>query len=145
VQSPTINGGGSIFGATALNSTIVTLNWTAPAGAVPFGYTVRTYVQTTSGGLATYAATGAAFSTSSTSITLPPLAGGNTYVFSITADADGTANMQTSPFRSSLPTGYATVVSGPVTISSSAQTPEIHGDRRVIARLSQAQPAVKMH
>ena len=131
VQSPTINGGGSIFGATVLNSTIVTLNWTAPAGTVPFGYAVRTYVQTTAGGLATYAATGAAFSTSSTSITLPPLAGGNTYVFSITADADGTANMQTSPFRSSLPTGYATVVSGPVTISSSAQTPEIHGDRRV--------------
>lgn len=145
VQSPTINGDGSIFGATALNSTVVTLNWTAPAGTVPFGYTVRTYVQTTAGGLATYAATGAAFSTANTSITLPPLAGGNTYVFSITADADGTANMQTSPFRSSLPTGYATVVSGPVTISSSAQTPEIHGDRRVITRLSQAQPVAKGH
>jgi hypothetical protein len=145
VQSPTINGGGSLFGATALNSTIVTLSWSAPAGTVPFGYTVRAYVQTTAGGIATYAATGAALSTANTSITLPPLAGGNTYVFSITAEADGTANMQTSPFRSSLPTGYATVVSGPVTISSDAQMPEIHGDRRVITRLSQAQPSVKEH
>jgi hypothetical protein len=145
VQSPTINGGGSLFGATALNSTIVSLSWSAPAGTVPFGYTVRTYVQTTAGGLATYAATGAAFSTANTSITLPPLAGGNTYAFSITAEADGTANMQTSPFRSSLPTGYATVVSGPVTISSSAEMPEIHGDRRVVTRLSQPQPAVKGH
>jgi hypothetical protein len=145
VQNPTINGGGSIFGATAANSTIVSLSWSAPAGTVPFGYTVRTYVQTTAGGLATYAATGAAFSTANTSITLPPLAGGNTYAFSITADADGTANIQTSPFRSSLPTGYATVVSGPVTISSSAEMPEIHGDRGVITRLSQAQPSVKGH
>jgi len=145
VQNPTINGGGSIFGATALNSTIVTLSWSAPAGTVPFGYTVRAYVQITAGGIATYAATGAALSTANTSITLPPLAGGNTYVFSITAEADGTANMQTSPFRSSLPTGYATVVSGPVTISSSAEMPEIHGDRRVITRLSQAQPSVKGH
>ena len=139
VQNPTISGGGSFFGATALNSNIVTLNWTAPSGTAPFGYTVHAYVQTTAGGFATYTATGAAFSTASTSITLPPLAGGNTYVFAITADADGKANMQTSPFRSSLPTGYATVVSGPVTISSAALMPEIHGDRRVVERFSQPQ------
>ncbi|MFZ3263898.1 MAG: fibronectin type III domain-containing protein [Terriglobales bacterium] len=139
VQNPTINGAGSIFGATALNSTIVTLNWSAPSGTAPFGYTVRAYVQTNGGGISTYAATGAAFSTASTSITLPPLAGGNTYVFAITANADGTANMLTSPFRSSLPTGYATVVSGPVTISSGALMPEIHGDRRLVERFSKPQ------
>jgi hypothetical protein len=44
--------------------------------------------------------------------------------------------MLMSPFRSSLPTGYATVVSGPVTISSSALMPEIHGDRRAVERYS---------
>ena len=141
VQNPTISGG-SLFGATGLNSNIVTLSWSAPSGTAPFGYTVRAYVQTTAGGIATYAGTGAVFSTAGTSITLLPLAGGNTYVFTITADADGTANMQMSPFRSSLPIGSATVVSGPVTISAGAQMPEIHGDRRVITRLSQAQSPV---
>jgi hypothetical protein len=145
VQNPTVNGGGSAFGATALNSDIVTLSWSAPGGTSPFGYTVRAYVQTTAGGVATYAATGAAFSTANTSLTLAPLAGGNTYVFSITADADGTANMQTSPFRSSLPLGSATVVSGPVTISAGAQMPEIHGDRRVVTRFSQPQPRATAH
>ncbi len=135
VQSPTISGG-SFFGASSLNSNVVTLSWTAPTGTAPFGYTVRAYLQTAAGGVPTYAATSGALSTAATSITLPPLAGGNTYVFSITADADGSANMITSPFRSSLPTGYATVVSGPVTISSSALMPEIHGDRRVVERFS---------
>ncbi|MGA3193602.1 MAG: fibronectin type III domain-containing protein [Terriglobales bacterium] len=135
VQSPTISGG-SFFGASSLNSNVVTLSWTAPTGTAPFGYTVRAYVQTAAGGIPTYAATGGALSTAATSITLPPLAGGNTYVFSITADADGSANMLMSPFRSSLPTGYATVVSGPVTISSSALMPEIHGDRRAVERYS---------
>jgi hypothetical protein len=143
VQNPTINGSASLFGATTLNSNTVTLNWSAPSSTAPFGYTVRAYVQTATGGVATYAATGAAFSTAQTSITLPPLDGGNTYVFSITALADGTANMETAPFRSSLPTGSATVISGPITISSTAQMPAIHGDRKVIERFSQPQSAGK--
>jgi len=63
---------------------------------------------------------------------------GNTYVFAITAEADGTSLIETSQFRSSLPTGFANVVSAPITISSGALTPAIHGDRRVITRLSQA-------
>jgi hypothetical protein len=96
-------------------------------------------------GVPTYNITGGVFSVEQTSITLPPLAAGNTYVFAITAEADGTANIQTAPFRSSLPTGTATVVSAPITTSSGALTPAIHGDRRVITRLSQAQPAVKGH
>jgi len=136
VQNPIIDSAGSLFGATAANSNIVTLNWTAPTGTVPFAYTVRVYVQTTVEGEQSYTGTGAAFSTSATSITLPPLAGGNTYVFALTADADGNANIQTSPYRSALPTGYATVVSGPVTISSAEQMPAIHGDRSIIERFS---------
>jgi len=149
VQNPTIDtlnffgaGGGTGIGT---SSPIISLNWTAPTGTVPFGYTVRVYVQTMAEGIPIYAATGAAFSTAGTSMTLPPLAGGNTYVFAITAQADGKANMEASPFRSALPTGYATVVSAPVTIGSGAPMPEIHGDRRVITRLSQPQPHAKEH
>ncbi len=145
VQSPTIEGVGSLFGGTSLNTNIVNLSWSAPSGTAPFGYTVRVYVQTTVAGMPTFAATGAVFNTASTSITLPPLAGGNTYVFAVTADADGSANMQTSPFRSSLPTGTATVVSGPVSINPAAQIPAIHGDRRVITQLSQPQPQGAAH
>ncbi len=144
VQNPTINGG-SLFTSSSATSSIVSLSWTAPTGTAPFGYTVRSYVQTMEEGIPTYGPTGAAFSTAQTSISLPPLAGGNTYVFAITADADGSANMQTSPFRSSLPVGYATVVSAPVTINSGAMMPEIHGDRRVITRLSQPQPRSATH
>jgi hypothetical protein len=148
VQSPTIDtlnffgdGDGTGIGTT---SPIISLGWMAPSGRAPFGYTVRVYVQTVSQGIPVYAATGAAFSTNNTSITLPPLAGGNTYVFSITANADGTANEQTAPFRSSLPTGSATVVSCPVTIGSGAQMPEIHGDHRVIEKFSQPMPQPAM-
>ena len=144
VQNPTVFGF-SFFGETVANSNIVPLNWSAPSGTAPFGYTVRVYVQTVEEGTPIYAPTGVAFSTAGTSITLPPLAGGNTYVFAITADADGKANMETGPFRSALPTGYATVVSGPVTINPGAQMPAIHGDRRVITRLSQAQPGATTH
>jgi len=145
VQSPTINGA-SLFTAATLNTAVIPLSWSAPTGAVPYGYTVRVYVQTTPiDGVPTYAAAGGNFSTAQTSITLPPLSGGHPYVFAITALADGTANMETGPFRSSLPTGFATVVSAPITISSGALAPAIHGDRRVITRLSQAQPRVTPH
>ena len=122
VQNPMINsldffgaGGGT---GIATSSPIISLSWTAPTGTAPFAYTVRVYVQTVVEGIPTYAATGTAFSTAGTSITLPPLAGGNTYVFTVTANADGTANVETSPFRSSLPTGSATVVSAPSPLSS---------------------------
>ncbi len=142
VQNPSINGA-SFFTAATLNTTVVPLSWSAPAGAAPYGYTVHVYVLTTVEGLQSYVSTGGTVSTAQTSINLPPLAGGNTYVFAVTAEADGTANMQTSPFRSSLPVGYATVVSAPITINADALMPEIHGDRRVIARFSQPLPADK--
>ncbi len=148
VQNPTIMGlnffgSGDAMGI-GTTATQIALAWSAPIGTAPFGYTVRVYVQTTIRGIPTYSPT-AVFSTAGTSVTLPPLSGGNTYVFAITANADGKANMETSPFRSALPTGYATVVSVPVTIGSGAQMPQVHGDRRVITRLSQTQPGVTRH
>jgi len=140
VQNPTINGA-SFFTAATLNTTQVPLSWSAPSGAAPYGYSVRAYVLDMATGVPTYNITGGGFSVAQTSITLPPLAAGNTYVFAITAEADGTANIQTAPLRSSLPTGTATVVSAPITISSGALTPAIHGDHRPITRLSQPLPA----
>jgi hypothetical protein len=140
VLSPTINSA-NFFTAAALNTATIPLSWTAPATGTPFGYAVRVYVLSTLAGASpTYAAAGT-FNTAQTSITLPPLSGGNTYVFTITAEADATAKVETGPFRSSLPTGSATVVSAPITINTGALTPAIHGDRRVIAQLSQTQPA----
>jgi hypothetical protein len=137
LQNPTINGAG-LFTAATLNTTVIPLNWPTPAIGAPYGYKVLAFVQTTRlNGVQTYAAAGT-FSTAKTSIALLPLSGGNTYVFAITAEADGTSLIETSPFRSSLPTGFANVVSAPITISSGALTPAIHGDRRVITRLSQA-------
>jgi hypothetical protein len=140
VLSPTLNGA-SFFTAATLNTSTIPLSWTAPATGAPYGYTVRVYVlNTLAGGAAAYAAAGT-LNTAQTSITMPPLSGGNTYVFSITSEVDATAKMETGPFRSSLPTGSATVVSAPITINSGALTPAIHGDRRVIDRFSQAQPS----
>ena len=128
-----------------IRDSVIPFSWSAPVTGAPYGYRVVAFVQTTlPNGLPTYGTAGI-FSTAKTAITLPPLAGGNTYVFAITALADGTADLEKMPFRSSLPTGYATVVSAPITIGSGALTPAIHGDRRVIARLSQAQPVGKVH
>jgi hypothetical protein len=41
------------------------------------------------------------------------------------------------PYSSALPTGFASVVSAPVTISSGAAAPAIQGDARVVTPLSQ--------
>jgi hypothetical protein len=135
VQNPNINGA-SIFSANTLNTTSPTLSWSAPSGAAPSGYTVPTFVQTTFGGAQSYQPA-SFYHTAKTSVTLPPLSGGNTYVFVITAHVDGAANMEAGPYRSALPTGFANVVSAPVTISSGAAAPAIHGDAKVVTRLSQ--------
>src|SRR5208282_376237 len=102
------------------------LSWTAPTGAAPYGYRVREFVLTTLNDAPYFQQVGI-YSTSATSVTLPPLAGGNTYIFTITTEVDGVANMQTSPYRSALPTGFASVVSAPITISPAA-APQIDGD-----------------
>jgi hypothetical protein len=99
---------------------------------------VSTYVLSNPSGVPNYLSAGV-FYTSQTSVTLPPLSAGNTYVFAINALVDGTANIQSSPNRSSLPTGFANVVSAPITISSGAADVVIHGDASVVKRLSQPQ------
>ena len=139
VQSPTINGA-SLFTAATLSTTTPALSWSAPATGSPYGYRVAVYVLVNPSGVPAYQTAGV-FYTSQPSVTLPPLSAGNTYVFAITALTDGTANVQTAPFRSSLPAGFASVVSAPITISSGAAQVQIHGDARVVKRFSQPRPA----
>jgi hypothetical protein len=135
VQSPTINGG-SLLTAATLSTTTPVLSWSAPASGTPYGYRVSTFALASPGTTSTYLNAGV-FYTSQPSITLPPLSAGNSYVFAITALVDGTANIQTSPNRSSLPTAFANVVSAPITVSSGAETRVIHGDASVVKRFSQ--------
>jgi hypothetical protein len=144
VQNPTINGA-SLFTAATLATTVVPLAWTAPATGAPFGYRVLVFIQGPAlNGVPSYLPAGGFYS-AKTAITLPPLSGGHTYVFAIAAEVDGAANMETGPFRSALPTGFATVVSAPIAISSGALTPAIRGDRSVLTRLSQPQPRGASH
>lgn len=140
VQNPTINGG-NLFTTATLSTSTPSFSWTAPATGAPYGYGVSTYVLSNPDGAPNYLNAGV-FYTSQTSVTLPPLSSGNTYVFAITALVDHTANIQTSPNRSSLPTAFANVVSAPITIGSGGADVVIHGDASVVKRLSQpaAQP-----
>ena len=135
VQNPTINSA-SLFTAATLTTATPTLSWSAPASGTPYGYRVTVFVLSNATSAVPYVTAGV-FSTSQTSMTLPPLSTGNTYVFSITSLLDAATNIQTSPFRSALPTGSASVVSAPVTITSGAAQAEIHGDARVIKQFSQ--------
>jgi hypothetical protein len=140
VQSPTINGG-SLFTAATVNTTALTLSWLAPASGSPYGYSVTSWLVTSLPPSGAQFSSAGTFSTSQTSVALPPLTAGSTYIFEITTMVDGSANIQTSPYRSTLPTGYATVVSAPITISSGATTPEIRGDASVLKRLTQPKPS----
>jgi hypothetical protein len=133
VPNPTINGA-NLFTESTINTTVVTLSWSAPQGTAPFGYTITALTQTPLPNGVQYAFTGR-FGTAKTSATLPPLTAAQTYVFVITTQVDGAANMETSPRRSALPTGFANVISAPITISSGAMTPAIHGDAKVFAEL----------
>jgi hypothetical protein len=67
-------------------------------------------------GLTTYEPV-ARFGTAKTSMSVPLLNSSNTYIFMITAWADGAANMETSPLRSQLPVVHSTVISAPITIN----------------------------
>ncbi|HXR40296.1 MAG TPA: fibronectin type III domain-containing protein [Terracidiphilus sp.] len=119
VQNPTINGS-SFFVASTIDSTSVTLNWSPPTGTALYGYYVRPFVPVTlPDGTMAYLPAGK-FGTAKTSMTVPMLSPGQTYVFLLSAEVDGRANMETSPNRSALPTAYANVVSAPITISSAA-------------------------
>jgi hypothetical protein len=116
VQNPNINGA-SFFTAGSVSSNGITLGWSAPAGMAPFAYRVVPLVWTTlPNGSQTYQGVGA-FYTGKTSMTLPPLQTGQTYVFVISTEVDARANVETSPHRSGLPTAVATVISAPFTTS----------------------------
>jgi Fibronectin type III domain len=125
VQSPTLNGA-NLFAATTLNTTAVTLSWAPPsAGTPPFGYSVQVMTVSGTPSVTNLNAAGIFF-TAKTSITLPPLIPGKVYLFMISSEVDGRANMESSPYRSALPTGYARVVSAPITITDGATGPIIH-------------------
>ncbi|HEX9200275.1 MAG TPA: fibronectin type III domain-containing protein, partial [Acidobacteriaceae bacterium] len=116
VLNPKINGA-DLFTATTVNSTAVTLSWDPPAIGTPFGYNVAIMspIASPTGTIHYFSLT--TLSTAKTSMTIPPnvLGPGKTYIFVITSLADGKANMETSPHRSSLPIANADVISAPIT------------------------------
>ncbi|HEY1213768.1 MAG TPA: putative Ig domain-containing protein [Bryobacteraceae bacterium] len=116
VQNPKINGA-DLFTTGTINSAAVTISWDPPAVGTPFGYDVAIMQPITLlAGTASYTST-ATLSTAKTSMTIPPdlLKSGQTYLFVITSLADGRANMETSPHRSSLPSASAQLISAPIT------------------------------
>ena len=132
VLNPTINGS-NLFTTTSENNTAVTLNWSAPSGTPPYGYTVYVFqVIPMQSGFELLVAGN--YSTAQTSMRLPPLTAGNTYLFLIITEVDGAANMENSPYRSQLPTGFATVMSGQVVISAGATGPQLRGDPKQLKR-----------
>jgi hypothetical protein len=137
VVNPTINGS-NLFTTTSVNNTVETLNWSTANGTSPFGYTVCVFqVIPVQNGLELLVAGN--YSTAQTSMTLPPLTAGNTYIFVIITEVDGVANMQTSPYRSQLPTAFATVMSAQVAISAGASGPQLRGDPKELKRFLQPQ------
>ncbi len=120
VQDPMINGA-SMFQTATLNTTSVNLSWSAPATGQPYGYYVTVYELGTqlNGGTEQYIGV-ARFGTAKTSIQIPFLSAGNTYVFLITSEADGQAKMETNPLRAKIPNGEAAVVSAPIVIATGA-------------------------
>jgi hypothetical protein len=119
VQNPTLNGN-SLFTGASLNTTSVTLSWTAPATGQPFGFYVSVYeLATTPLGTTGYLPAGR-YGTAQTSVKVPFLTAGNTYVFTITAEMDAGADMEKSPLRSKVPSAETGVVSAPVVIAAGA-------------------------
>jgi len=132
VVNPTIDGS-NLFTTTSENNTVATLSWSASPGTTPYGYTVAVWqVIPIQNGFELLNA--GIYSTAQTSMTLPPLVAGNTYVFLIVTEQDAIANMQTNPYRSQLPTYFATVMSAQVTISAGASGPQLRGDPKELKR-----------
>ena len=120
VQNPMINGA-SIFQTATLDTTSVNLSWSAPAIGQPYGYYVTVYQlgAQLNGGTEQYIGV-ARFGTAKTSIQVPFLSAGSTYVFLITSETDGVAKMETNPLRAKIPNGEAGVVSAPMVIAAGA-------------------------
>jgi hypothetical protein len=139
VLNPTI-GGGSLFTAATLNTTTPTLSWSAPSGTTPTGYRVEIYIASSAQAGVPYLPLGSLY-TAKTSLNPLPLPGGNSYVFVIIAELDSAANFETRPYRSALPTAFASVVSAPITISTGAAQERARGNARVVKQLSQPKVA----
>ena len=115
VQSATLNGGSFLQSAT-LSTTAVTINWNPTSIGQPYGYLVQVYQLGTlpSGGTG-YALAGI-HGTAKTSVAIPFLSSGNTYVSAILAGSDANANIETKPFRRQIPMAESAVVSAPFVI-----------------------------
>ena len=120
VQNPMINGA-SLFQTATLNTTSVSLSWNPPSIGQPIGYYVTVYQLGTliNGGTEQYIAVGR-FGTAKTSMEVPFLSAGNTYVFLITSETDGIAKIETNPLRAKAPNGEAAVISAPMVIATGA-------------------------
>jgi hypothetical protein len=119
VGAPMLNGA-SLFQPAALNTTTLKLSWNAPTGATPYGYYVTLFqLGTLPTGSVGYISAGRV-GTSQTSLTIPFISAGTTYVIMISAEVNAAASMEIAPFRSRLPIGYATVISAPITVNPGA-------------------------
>jgi hypothetical protein len=120
VQNPTLNGA-SLFQTASLNTTNVNLRWGAPSSGQPYGYYVRVFEPSTlqPGGTPEYLGV-AQYGTAKTSVQVPFLTAGNTYVFVISAEMDANANIEKSPGRTKAPNAEASVVSAPMVIAVGA-------------------------
>ena len=119
VQSPTINGA-SVFNSATLNTTSVTLSWNPPAIGQPIGYNVAVFQLVTGPSGTSGYGLASSYNTAKTSVALPLLTSGSTYVFVIEAIADAGANLETKPFRHKVPIARALVVSAPFAIANGA-------------------------
>jgi hypothetical protein len=111
VQNPMMNGS-SLFESSNLSSTVVNITWSTPSSGTPFGYYVSVFQLTNLPSGTGYLLAGR-YGTSQTSVSIPFLAAGNTYVFTITANVDGGSVIDKSPLRSKIPIAEAGVVSAP--------------------------------
>jgi hypothetical protein len=141
VQNPTINGA-DFFSPGTLNTTSVTVSWSAPGGTPPNAYTVQLFplAPTPPNGTPAYVPS-LKFTTATTSATLPvKLTPGQTFVVVISARLDARANVETSPNRSALPTAYANIVSAPITVSPAAAAQVIHAASDAVSRMLAVEP-----
>jgi hypothetical protein len=120
VQNPMINGAG-LFQTATLNTTSVNLSWSVPAIGQPYGYYVTVFQLRAgiNGEPIEYFPVGR-YGTAKTSMQVPLLSAGNTYLFLIAAETDGLAKMETNPLRAKIPNGEATVLSAPMVIATGA-------------------------
>ncbi len=67
----------------------------------------------------------ALYATAKTSVTVPFLTAGNTYVFVIFAASDATANIEKTPHRFKIPNAESGIVSAPFVIAPGATSASV--------------------